>query len=227
MTLYALSTLLLVGVGFYFFARRYPNTNPNENKIQKDLKEMRNTLESLSGGQLLQLQDKDYELLSTHRKNEKVKKGLTTNFTGVYTSIFDEEIFAYYYRKYPTKGKDAVLTARTSNHEYHYWIRDTGTQVVLDDQVVGTYREGLLMEGTKGNIIARLDHSQTDRVPVYIRNEQVGALALRSKLASTNISQRAFEYVKDNQPEPTYSLMMAIVIYELLDRLVGEYLSDR
>ena len=219
MGIFALSTLLVAGAGIFIFSKVFPNFQPGNKKVQKDLKLMREELEEEAQA-LLFLETKDLELLASEEEYRNVKRGLTTKIKGKLSTIFHEPVVLFSYKKYlSSSGKDAVLYARAADHEYFFWVKAKGTKVVIDNSLLGTLEKRTVLLGGKGNrMMARINRQEEEYMPVLIEGREVGSIDKARKDQGGSLSTRAFGYVKDDLNPEERAVLMALTIFELVMR---------
>jgi hypothetical protein len=221
MGIFALSTLLVAGAGIYLFSKVFPNFQPGNKKVQADLQEMRADIQE-EAVDLVPLGVKELELLAAEDEDRNRKKRLTTQVRGKLVTIFHEPVAVYRYKKYlSSSGKDAVLFAKTADHEYFFWIKAKGTKVIIDDSLIGTLENRSALFRGKGNdLLALIKRDAPEYMPVLIQGVEVASLTKPENKASQALSTRAFGYVREGLSREERALLMAMTIHELLMRKV-------
>ena len=219
MGIFALSTLLVAGAGIYLFSKVFPNFQPGNKKVQADLREMRTDIRA-EEVDLVPLGIKELELLAAEDEDRNRKKRLTTQVKGRLATIFHEPVALYRYKKYlSSSGKDAVLYAKTAEHDYFYWIKPKGTKVVIDDSLIGTLENrSALFKGKSGDLIALIKREVPEYMPVLIQGVEVANLTHPKNKEHQALATRAFGYVKEGLDGRERAILMALTIYELLMR---------
>jgi hypothetical protein len=218
MGIFALSALIVAGAGFYLFSQSFPNFKPGNNKIQQDLKSMREeVLKNIPD--LIPLRIEDIEQLSNREMDKSLKKGFIVNRRGIFISIFDEPAIAFYRRVYLSNAKDVLIYAKSAKHEFNFWIRGNEAQLVVDNQPLGLYNDvtGELIGSRSQKRIAKLDKSQEKKVLV-IQDRIVGTFAKYLPGVKDTLSQRVFEFVKNDVTPEEEAILLAIGIYEMIER---------
>jgi len=218
----AFSALLVAGAGFYLFSKALPNFRPGNKKIQRDLQEMKQKVNEEMRGKLIPLNKDDLELLSTQEAQHSSRKRITRNSSGVFTSIFEEHMFAYAFRRYLSNRRDALLYAATQRRDFHYWIKGEEVRIVIDDQPLGTYRAGVLTGSRSDKPIAQIDFSKQEGYPIRIQDRTVANLSTRYDQPNDGVSQRAFEFVANELSPEEEAILIALTIYELVNSRVKE-----
>lgn len=214
----ALSALILAGAGFVLFTQSVPNFKPGQKKVLADLKQIREEVLKMSGD-LAPIRKEDLEMLSSREVLQSVRKRFVTNYKGIFTTIFDEHAVAYYYRKYLSNKRDAVLFAKTARHEFFFWLHNDDVQIVVDDQQLGKYdtdRAELTGARTK-KVIAKLEKRAADEgALIIIQGKQAGRMAALKPQAKDALSQRVFEFVKNDLTAEEEAIVLALAIIEMI-----------
>lgn len=215
-----LSLITLGALGLLFTV--LTKFTPGEKRIREELKKMQTDMDSWAG-ELVPIDRQELELFSLTQIKNSIKKRLTTSGKGIYTTIFEEPIVAYSYKKYLGRKAHALLYCRTADHEYAYWIRPKGVQVVIDNQLVGTYKDnGVLYSAKSKKMIARLNHSEKKITPVLIGEREVASMVKSLPAAKNDLSARAFQFVRDDLTEEEEKLLLSISLLEMVQESVGE-----
>lgn len=221
MGILALSTLVVIGTGFYLFSRNISGMRPGDKKLLRELaairEEVLNNLDDLAP-----LRKEDMELLAAKEINKKTKKGFTANFQGVFTTIFEEPAIAYYYRRFRAKKRDGLLFAKTQRHEFTIQFRNNDAEVVVDNQPLGLYEisTGILFSGRTKKMIAKLDRGGEELMPMIIQGKDVGKMNKLGKPVKDALSQRVFEYVKNDLSPEEEAIVLTFAVIELVLRTV-------
>lgn len=195
---------------------------PGKKKVQQDLKKMKDKLEPYAKD-LVPINKEELELFSLSQIHQLAKKNKTRTARGVYTTIFHEPIMAYTYKRYLSSGMNAVLYARTANHEFAFRIQGTEVKVVIDNQLEGTIRNNDTFYSIRDNrMVAQINRSNTAYLPVLVNNREVAQVSLpvtgnQEKL----LSSRAFSFVKPNLDKEEEKLLLSLSILELVNREVN------
>lgn len=189
------------------------NFNPGKAKIKTDLKKMKEEINPWIK-ELIPWNREELELLSSSQVKQKIKKGIITTSKGVFTSIYHEPLIAYSYKKYLSSKDNAILFARTSNHEFVYRTKKGKTELIIDNQKVGYInQQGLLYGARNKRLLARINqNSDTLELPIIIGDKQVGALA---KPKADDVNPRAFQLVSpmDRNEEAVF---VSLAVLELV-----------
>lgn len=221
MGILAISAIMVAGAGFYLFSQSFPNFKPGEKKIQADLKAIRQeVLKTMPD--LTPLRTEDLESLSSKEMDKSVKKRATTDQRGVFVTIFEEPAAAYYYRKYLSNKRDALLFAKTYHHEYNYWIKGDEINLAIDQQQLGVYNEktGVLIGARSQKMIAKLDKAKPEKMEMTIQGRAVGNIVVPRPGAKDTLSQRCFDFVRNDLSKEEEAILLAIAIFEMVERKV-------
>lgn len=196
--------------------------SPGEKRIREELKRMQADMDQWDE-ELVPIDRKELELFSLTQIKNSLTKRFTTSGKGIYTTIFEEPIVAYSYKKYLGKNAHALLYCRTAEHEYAYWIRPKGVQVVIDNQLVGTYKkDGVLYGADSKKMIARINREDKKISPVTVGNREVASMVKALPPAKNDISTRAFQFVREDLTEEEEKLLLSISLLEMVQETVGE-----
>ncbi|MFZ4427688.1 MAG: hypothetical protein ACOYOO_11065 [Saprospiraceae bacterium] len=215
----ALSALILAGAGFVLFAQSAPNFKPGQKKVLADLKLIRDEVLALSSD-LAPIRKEDLETLSSKETGSSVKKRFVSNYKGIFVTIFDEHAVAYYCRRYLSNKSDALIFAKTTRHEFFYWLRNGVCEIMVDEQQLGKYDEasGVLAGARTSKPIARLEKkpSENSGGVLFIQDRQIARLAPPKPNAKDVLSRRVFEFVQNELSPEEEAIVLAIAILEMV-----------
>lgn len=213
----ALSALILAGAGFVLFAQSAPNFMPGQKKVLSDLKLIREEVLAISSD-LVPVRKEDLETLSSKEVVSSVKKRMVTNHKGIFVTIFDEHAVAYYCRRYLSNKSDALIFAKTSKHEFFYWLHKGECDIVIDEQSVGSLNEttGVLIGARTKKTIAGVEKKENGSAVIQIQAREVARLAPVKPGAKDVLSRRIFEFVKNDLSQEEEAIIMAIAIFEMV-----------
>ena len=217
----SLLTVLVGSLLLYFIFKLLATVKPSKKKIQEDLKKMKEELTPLTAD-LVPIGKEELELFSQKQVNQAQKKRVNTNYKGVYTTIYNEPVVAYIFKQYGNKGKDALLYARSANHEFAYRISKGEIKIVIDNKLVGTLKNNrTLYSVPKNTMIARYSESKNELLPIFIKDKEVGNVVKGLPAAGKGaIDQRAFEFLKEDLDEEEKQLFLSLAILELVTRKI-------
>ena len=221
MGILAISAIMVAGAGFYLFSQSFPNFKPGEKKIQADLKTIRQEVLK-STPDLTPMRTEELESLSSKEMDKSIKKRATTDQRGVFVTIFEEPAAAYYHRKYLSNKRDALIFAKTYHHEYTYWIKGDEVNLVIDQQPLGVYNEktGELIGARSQKMIAKLDKSKPAKMEMTIQGRAVGNIVAPRPGGKDTLSQRCFDFVRNDLTKEEEAILLAIAIFEMVERKV-------
>ena len=213
-------TVLVVSLGLFLVFKVFGNYRPGKRRVQQDLQKMRDEVEPWVAD-LVPISREELELFSQGQINQAMKKRVTTSAKGVFTTIYNEPIVAYNFKRYIAKDVDAILYARTATHEFAYRIKGGEVKVVIDNELVGTLKEnGVLYGGKRNRMIARINREAgLELMPIIVNEKEVGNLtkALPAPGAKS-VDARAFEFVRDDLDGEEKKIFLSLAIYELVQR---------
>ncbi len=221
MALFALFALLLAAIGVFLLAKVFSNFQPGNKRLQADLDKMKEDMDKWAD-ELVPLTREEMELFSFNQEKQVVRKGLTKTAKGVFTSIYHEPVLAYSYKEYLGPSKTGLLYARTGNSEYVYRIRKKGIDVFVDKEQLGTLKEnGILYAGRKNRMLARINREAGELLPVLVNEREVANIARLKKEGSTKLSQRAFEFVKQDMNQEEKDAFLSLAVLEVIEQSIN------
>lgn len=190
------------------------NAAPNEKRVLAELAKMRADMDTWSG-ELVRIDKAELELFSLGQVKKAAKGRLRSSTKGIYTTIFDEPVVAYSYKKF--LGKNGLLYARTATNEYGYWIKNNETQVLINGQTVGAIRaDGGLYGARTKRLLARLDKGSQLAFPVTVNEREVASMTKAAPAEHKDLSARAFQFVKDDLTEEEEILLLSVTLPEII-----------
>ena len=215
----AIALLATLGVGAATVALGYSvfsNIRPGRGRIEKDLEAFRKMLQPLMVD-LVPMEEGEIELLCSKPNIVGSKKRVTDTWQGNFVSIYQENMIVFAYRNYVSKSENALLYAKTANHEYIYRVKDGICEIMIDDKLLGYFKEDnhLYLAKTK-KPFAYLDHNSGDQlISIRINDKEVGSIYKQGVVKQPH--PRAFELLTKMSKE--YQLtFISLAIYELVKR---------
>ncbi len=216
-----LAGLLIVG-GLGFTSIIAKNMAPSQKRLKMEQQRLKEDMDQWAG-QLVPINKEELELFSWGQDKQVLRKGITTTAKGIYTTIYHEPILAYSYREYIGKAekRNALLYARTAEHDFVYWIRKGEGTLFIDGQEVGKLsKDGVLRGKRTGKAIAERSLDEQQMMPVKVGNKEVGSLSLPSTDASKGLHERAFNFLKPNINDKEEQLFLALALEALVKEVV-------
>ena len=195
------------------------NFQPSDSKINADIRTMRAEIDKMNLN-LVSWDKEELELFSLNQINQLVKKNITTTAKGVFTSIYQEPMLAYSFKKYVSPSLNAVLYARTAEHEYVYRIRKDSIKIMIDGQAIGVLdKEGALYSPQKKQLLAQLPKGSEDlMLPIIVNNKEVGHITNPKKTNAPN--PRAFDLVATDMTKAEEEVFLALGVLEVIQRSI-------
>ncbi|MEM9887788.1 MAG: hypothetical protein AAF849_17975 [Bacteroidota bacterium] len=216
--LFVFAGLALAGIGIKLLRQLILNWNPSDSKIQQDIKQMRAEIAPFAND-LVPLDNKELELFSLNQLNQTLTKSMTTNAKGVYTSIYQEPLLAYSYKKY--FGDHALLYARTAKREIVYRISKKGIKVAINQSYYGTIKNGVLYGRNEKQALAQVSARTPElMLPVVVGGKEVALLNAPNTEKSPQ--PRAFRYVSQEINQEEEQAFLTLAILELVQKQVEE-----
>ena len=191
------------------------NFHPGPSRIQRDLEEIKKTIESW-GEELAPLKKEEFELLSHNQTNQAFRnRVVTATAEGVITSIYEEPLVAYGFKRYFGKPMNGMLYARTMDKEFFYRFKHGQVKLNLNDQFIGIIKEkGALFSPQGKELLAKIDYKQNSEMyPVLVNGKEVASIIVEDKELRSNT--RALEFVSPMKKEEEV-FFLALTILELV-----------
>ncbi len=218
---FAFVLFAIVGVGAVLLTRILPEFQPGYNKIKADLKEMQQEMDGWLKESLVPIGREELELFSLNQLNQTIKKRATLRAKGIFTTIYNEPILAYSYKKYvSSKGINALLYARTAHHHYAYWVKGKEIQILIDNKLTGVLLENGVLYDERKRALAAINRNQAEVAPVLVNNREVASVVKTELSKGQSLSPRAFQFVKPDMNEEEEKLFLALATLELVQRSV-------
>ncbi len=199
------------GVGLLYKAMLY--FQPGPGRIKKDVQAMMNEIKEWSEN-LVPITKNELELLSHNQINNSITKRMITSARGVLTSIYDEPMIAYAYRRYLGDKENSVLYARTANQELIYRTKNGGTKITFNNQALGEIKsDGVLYSAGTHKPMARIEKGGGELNPIIIGGREVANYKANDN--SVSINSRALEFIADMKAAEEI-VLLSLVIRELI-----------
>jgi hypothetical protein len=213
-----IALLTTVGVGAATVVLGYSvfsNIKPGKGRIQKDLAEFRKTLKPLMVD-LVPMEEGEIDLLSSNPNITSSKKRVTQTWQGNFISIYHENMIVFGYRKYVSKSEDAILYAKTANHEYTYRMQGEVCEIVVDDKLLGYLKgDDILYLAKNKKPFAAYNRSNDSLIAITINGKEVGNIYKEGIVKQPN--PRAFELIT-KMPKEHQLTFISLAIFELVKR---------
>ena len=222
MALFALFTLLLAAAGLVLLVRIFSSFAPNSRKLQQDLDKMKEDMDKWAGD-LVPMTREEVDLFSFNQEKHVLRKSFGKTAKGIFTSIYHEPILAYSYKEYIGPGKNALLYVRTGSQEFVYQISKKGIDVLVDREQVGTLKEDGVLYNKRGNrMLAQINREAGEFLPVLVNDREVANVARLKKGAGSKLSQRAFEFVKDDMSKEEKDVFLSLAVLEVIEQSINQ-----
>jgi hypothetical protein len=216
-----LAAALVIG-GLLLFSLLAKNMAPGSKRLTMETKRMKEDMDEWVT-KLVPIDKEELELFSLGQDKQVLRKGVTTTAKGIFITIYHEPILAYSYREYLGKANkpNALLYARTAEHEYTYWIRKGAGTLFIDGQEVGLLSDNGVLKGKRsGKVIAQLKPEAGNLLPVEIGGREVGSLSKTVAKGDKGLQERAFSFLRNDISDKEEQLFIALALEELVSRAV-------
>ena len=214
-------SILLVAALVYMYQQWSTHRMPGKKRRNRVLQEVKEDMDQWSP-QLIKMNREELDLFSLTQDKQVVKTsagGKTAK--GTFTTIFNEPVVSYSYRRFLGKQVNELLYARTAEHDYVYWTEKGKTKLEIDNQPVGTVDGSVLLGERTGKELARIaTEARENYLPVSVGNREVGALTNLPAKSDDGLSQRAFEFIPEDLNEKEEQLLLSLAVRELVGRSV-------
>lgn len=221
MTILTILSILLIAALVYMYNQWKNHRMPSKRRRAQVLATVKQEMEEWSPP-LVKMHKEELDLFSLTQAEQVIKtSGAGKKARGTFTTIFQEPVLSYSYRRFLGKKVNELLYARTADHEYVYWTDKGKTSLLIDDQPVGTIKDKTLIGQKTGKELAHIAQQPVDNyLPVRVGNREVGSLTQLTAEEQDGLSQRAFEFIPDDLSEREEQLLMGLAVRELVGREV-------
>ena len=189
------------------------NFHPGPSRIKGDVKKMIEDIKQWTEN-LVPINKEELELLSHNQVNNSVSKKIILSAKGVLTSIYDEPMIAYAYKKYLGAAENSVLYARTANQELVYRTKNGSTRITFNNQALGEIKEdGVLYTASTKKPLARMEQGNRESRSILVEGREVASYKTNDK--SIAVNSRALEFVSDMKSSEEMALL-SLVVRELV-----------
>ena len=221
MALFALLTLLLAVAGVVLLMRVFSNLAPGSRKLQQDLDKMKEDMDKWAG-ELVPMTREEVELFSFNQEKHVLRKSFGKTAKGIFTSIYHEPVLAYSYKEYLGPGKNGLLYVRTGSQEFVYRISKKGIDILVDREPVGTLKEDGVLYNKRGNrMLAQINREAGEFLPVLVNDREVANVARLKKGEGSKLSQRAFEFVKNDMNKEEKDVFLSLAVLEVIEQSIN------
>lgn len=200
------------------------NIAPSKKRMQMEINRMKEDMDKWIAP-LIPINEEELDVFSLGQDKQVIRKGVSTTAKGIFTTIYNEGVMAYSYRQYlgSDDKKNALLYARTAEHEYIYWIKKGEATLFIDDQEVGQLsKDGILRGKRTGKQIARVEKGKTEYLPVIVGNKELGSISTKAISSGDTLRERAFEFMQSDLSPKEEQLFLALVLEELVGRTIRQ-----
>ncbi|MEM6395727.1 MAG: hypothetical protein AAF741_05220 [Bacteroidota bacterium] len=215
LTLTLLSVAFLISL-FVLFRKLSEGRMPGPKKRSDELQKLQTDMDSWAG-KLVPIGAEELDLFSLSQSKQVVKTGASTSAKGLFTTIFQEPILAYSYKRYLGKKVNDLLYARAAEHEYVYWTENGTTKVQIDGQQVGELRDRTIFGQRTGQPLAQIaKQAKNNYLPIEVGGREVGGLSTEPPAKEQSLKQKALEFIPPDLTEKEEQLMLALITRELV-----------
>ena len=188
---------------------------PGRKRREDELKNLKKEIEPWFP-ELIAWDKNELEMLSMNQINNKKSGALRPTGKGIFTSVYSEPMIAYAYKQFQGKGNQAIVYAKTANHEYAFSMKSKQTDVWMDSQPLGTLNRSGAFVNPNGKEVARIKKSADQKsLPVYMSDKEVATLIHPDMLKDVN--PRTFELVTKMSKEEE-AVLVALAINQMVKK---------
>ncbi|MGB0863299.1 MAG: hypothetical protein ACPG19_14315 [Saprospiraceae bacterium] len=208
----------MIAKGGYTYLTNY---RPSVKKIAADVKKMQGLMAS-TASKLVPWTVEEMSLLSLDEVDRVKKKRITTVVQGTLTSIYQEPMVTYAYKRYASKKENALIFARSSNRSFEYRIKDGAIQIKVNNKHIGELRtNGVLYQNKR--MLARINQSIEGYNPILLLNRQgemkeLGHVA--DKKSKEVINPRALQLVDNKMNSDEESVFLSLALLDIIYKSV-------
>lgn len=211
MFLFVVVLASFLGLGLYVLFQFLTSFPPGRSRREDELKKLKGEIAPWIPD-LITWEEGELRELSLNQINKKVSGSMKPIAKGVFTSVYHEPMVAYAFRKY--QGQNAIVYARTANHEYAFGIKGRKTQIWIDGQAIGTLgADGKFISADGRKVLAAIKKSQQLLLPVFIEGREVAGLIHPDRQREVN--PRAFDFAK-KMSKKEEAIVMALAINNMI-----------
>lgn len=157
----------------------------------------------------------ELKLLSQQQLNKQVSRGISTDTSGTFTSIYHEPLISYSYKDFLGSDK-ALLAVATKDDTWLFRMAGGHTEVMLNESHVGRITPvGVLLSSIDGRELARIDVQEgRERFAVHLRQGIVGYLTNPS--LSHDFNTRAVHLLSDLDSDEV-QLFLSVVLLVMVE----------
>lgn len=204
---------VVLGIVIYYLFSQ--NKMPLNKRMPKDLIRLKQTVSHFLE-RLIPWEKKEIELLSLNKTGVKSNSNKNAfESTGAFESIYQEPIFSYGYKEYPTKDHYAVLYAQTKTNELFYYEYPNEVEVQVNGVTLGRLIDGKLY-GNDGSMLANfLDNAIESYTALVVGNKDVGHI-LRPGAYNNDVNPRALDLVDGNMTKEENVIFLAMIVWKIV-----------
>lgn len=182
--------------GTYFMGQIIQNYQPGSRRVQQDVLKLEADAKKNTAA-LIPISAEELDLLSLKLANKTEQSRFGKSGDGLITSVYQEHLGAYAYRKYMSPQLNAVIVAITSQSKFLYRLKGDDTTIVYQDKVVGILdNKGRFLTPDKKGIIAEIKFSRTKAV-ICVGEREIAMVAIKPEIDSPH--PRAFDLVEPKE----------------------------
>ena len=111
---------------------------------------------------------------------------------------------------------------RTGSQEFVYRISKKGIDILVDREPVGTLKEDGVLYNKRGNrMLAQINREAGEFLPVLVNDREVANVARLKKGEGSKLSQRAFEFVKDDMNKEEKDVFLSLAVLEVIEQSIN------
>ncbi len=187
---------------------------PLKDQMPRDLLKLKK-LASRFTERLIPWKKNEIEILSLNKIEEQVKNKRGFESVGAFASIYQEPIFSYGYKVYPTKENVGVLYAQTEGNELFYYEYPKEIDVQVNGVALGKIMDGKLY-GTDGSMLANfLENRLESYTAIIIGNKDAGHV-LQKDGYNNDVNPRALDLVDNDLGLDESVIFLAMAIWKIV-----------
>ena len=201
-------------IAMWSIFKAFFNFRPSRKQLREDLEKIKLSLLKAKET-LISWNEEELGLLSLKQIKVKTGRAIRMTAAGTFTSIYDEPLIVYGYKKYGSKDKNAILYASTSKDEFVYNIQPDKVEIYHNQQPLGViHKDGSLKSARNNKTIARYLPAESGlELPVLVHEKPVASVLAHNP---QKFNPRAFEIAAPLDQEEEV-LFLALGILKLVE----------
>ncbi len=209
--------ILFASVGFIIVqvVKFFISINSSSGQKRRDVEQLKLRMIEMVK-ELVPMTKSELELLSVNQSGVTTSRGINSVKTGAFTSVYQEPLIAYAYKKYSFPADNRVLLVSTASDDYIYMTEGERTKVFLNNSELGIIdSDGNMYDPQTKKQMARIEADQVlSSHPVKVGEREVGEIVNLRLNESPN--PRAYQFLEpmDEREEKIFKALTFLSLVE-------------